>query len=580
MFTSIELPHGLWVGVASHLWQTTIVLGLLGLLAAAMRWAPARFLNALWWIGLAKLLVPVQLAAPLIRRAIGPTASEAAAAAIRLPPITVWLERAAPVLDPAAGRAGTFAGAGIASVVLALLWGIGAVWLLTSLVRARGRRSPGSTIGCGELPWASEVRLRAALSDTGVPASIVRITTASVMPAAIGVFRRTIVVPEELIPRLATPELRAVLLHEDAHRRRFDPLQVAVQRAATVAFYFFPLLWPLLSRLRETSEMACDEAAVRRGVSPSDYTRAIARTLSIGLEPQGLAAALARGTPSLTRRRFDRLAHGGRFVLMKKHWLCLAIAALAVVAISATGLALADRGELAGGPSQEITKEQAKGLAKVMAKGVARVIAPDPPGTPVCRAVAAAVKGAAEEAVAGAQEAATAEAEAVEAEAEAKRAAEEERAAAAEEADAKEEAAAEEKTFTITLEHHVDPEYPEDAKKDGVGGRVTLKLILTPDGEVGNVFRLEEVEAYPSLGDAAELAAYQWTFKIEGDPEDSVAVLVPVEFKLHDKKTMEMSVRIPDAAEKPEEPEAPSPPDVPEAEQPPATEDVPEPEEP
>ena len=98
------------------------------------------------------------------------------------------------------------------------------------------------------------------------------------------------------------------------------------------------------------------------------------------------------------------------------------------------------------------------------------------------------------------------------------------RGGAAEEAAAKEEADAEEKTYTITLEEIVDPVYPEDAKRDGVGGRVTLKLTLTPDGNVGSVWTLAEVEGYPSLGDAAELAAHKWTFKIDGDPEGEVGV--------------------------------------------------------
>lgn len=578
MFTPIELPQGLWADVVAHLWQTTIVLGVLALLAAAMRRAPARLLNALWWIGLAKLLVPVQLAEPLVKRAIDPIAAEAAAAGIRLPAITVWLDRAAPVLDPAAGgRPAVFAGA--SGVLLAVLWVAGAIWLGVSL--ARRRNSIGPAVGHEDLPPGLEDRLGAALERTHIPVQAIRVTEASVMPATVGVFRRAIVVPEVLIARLDTPELRAVLLHEDAHRRRFDPLQAAIQRAAAVAFYFFPLLWPLLSRLRETSEMACDEAAVKRGVAAPDYARALARTMSIGLEPLGLAAGLARGTPSLTRRRFDRLTNEGRFVLMRRHWLCLALAALAVIAVSASGLALlADMGEGVGGAAGEISKEQAKGIAKAMAKGVARVIAPDAPGTASTEEAAAAEqKAAAAEAAAAEREAEAAQAEESEAEAAAEEAAEEER-AAAEEAAANDEASTEEKTYTITLEHHEHPEYPKDARQDGVGGKVMLKLTLSPDGKVGNVLTLEEVEGYPSLADAAELAAHEWTFKIEGDPEGEVEVIVPVEFKMHGEKTMEMSVRVPDAAEKPDEPEAPDPPDAPEPDEPPATDDLPEPAEP
>ncbi len=552
MFTAIELPQGLWVGVLSHLWQTTIVLAVLALLAAAMRRAPARLLNALWWIGLAKLLVPVQLAAPVLRRAIDPIAAEAQAVGIELEGITVWLGKAAPVLDPAArGHRAALAGTGIPGVALAVLWAVGAVWLVVSLVRARRRCSVRRAAGHEDLPPNLRARLDAALEGTRIPVSVIGVAKASVMPATVGVFRRRIVIPEVLLTRLDTSELQAVLLHEDAHRRRFEPLQVVVQRAATAAFYFFPLLWPLLSKLRDTSEMACDEAAVRRGVAPADYARALARTLSIGLEPMGFAAALARGAPSLTRRRLDRLTHEGRFVPMRRHWLCLAIAALAVIAISASSLALlADEGEPDSEQAKEvpkekeITKDQAKAIAKVTARAVA------------CGKVTE-VSG----------QAAAVEASQVEQE------------AAAEEAVA-EEAAVEEKTYTITLEHHTNPEYPEDARKDGVGGIVTLKLTLTRDGEVGDVFTLEEVEAYPSFSEAAELAAREWTFTIEGDVEEDLEVIVPIEFKLHGEKTVEMRVEIPDAHVEPDEPDAPGSEDVPEPEEPREPDETPESEEP
>lgn len=624
MFTMIVLPHGLWIDVVSHLWQTTIVLAVLALLAGAMRRAPARLLNILWWIGLAKLLVPVQLVAPLVRRVTDPIAGEVAAG-VHIPGVAVWLHRAAPVFDPAAGRQAGWAGAGFLGAALVLLWIAGAVWLAASLVRARRAGTIGQAVSCDGLPPGLRTRLGAAIEGTGVPASAIRVTRASVMPATIGIARRAIVVPEVLITRLETPELRAVLLHEDAHRRRLDPLQGAVRRAAAVAFYFFPPLWPLLARLRETGEMACDEAVIRRGVAPFDYARALARTMSIGLEPHGFAAALARGTPSLTRRRFARLTDEGRFVLMKRHWLCLAIAAFAVVGVSATGLALlADRGlPIGGSPSGFVTKEdkkaaktfvkrETKQLAKAVARGVALVVAPDMRGAPtaVQAAVSAAVEAGVEGAVAANERAAAekeaaeaevqavaealaAESEALEKDAEESRAAAEsleneaeaaqeaqaavEEAMARAEAAAGEEADAEAKTYTVTLEEIVDPEYPEDAKEDGVGGRVTLELTLTPDGEVGSVVTLVGVEGYPSLSDAAEVAAHKWIFHIVGEPEEDIEVIVPVEFKLEDEKTLEMSVTEPDAGEAPKPPDEPTPPEVPEPESPPAAEEMPEP---
>jgi TonB family protein len=557
-------PEGLWVGVVSHLWQTTIVLGVLALLAGAMRRAPARLLNALWWIGLAKLMVPVQFAAPLILRAISPIANQAAG--MTLPSVTVWLGRAAPVLDPAAGAPlGRFLGAGVPGVILAGLWGAGAIWLTVRLVRARGRIAGSGTFGRDGLPSALVPRLDAALDGTGIPVAAIRVIRSSVMPATVGLFRRAIVVPEVLITRLDESELRAVLLHEDAHRRRLDPLQAAVQRVVAVAFYFFPLLWPLLSRLRETSEIACDEAAVERGVSPSVYARALARTVSIGLEPLGLTAALARGTPSFTRRRFDRLAQEGRFAAMRSHRLCLAVATLAMVAVSLLSFALmAEERVGAAGTGNKVTGGKASPVVAAVANAVGRAIA---------SGVSGAVASDAETAE-SAREVATGEDQAPgDARAAAEGSGREE--AGAERA-AGDEGGAEERTYTLTLEHMVDPQYPEDAKEDGVEGKLILRLTLHPDGEVGDVAVLEPVEGYPSFSGAAELAAWQWVFRIEGRPEGDVEVIVPVEFKLDDEKTMEMSVTVPDADEKPDAPEPPEPPAAPQADEAPAPPESPE----
>ena len=122
MISTIELAGGWWIGVLSHLWQTAIVIGVLAALAFAMRRAPARLLNALWWIGLAKLLIPFQLVAPAVRRAFGPIAARVGGAGIHLDGLTVWLDRAAPVLDPAGSAArahpGALDGAGAAGVAL------------------------------------------------------------------------------------------------------------------------------------------------------------------------------------------------------------------------------------------------------------------------------------------------------------------------------------------------------------------------------------------------------------------------------------------------------------------------------
>ncbi len=502
MATTIGFLDGLWIGILTHLWQTTIVLAVLAVLSFAMRRAPARLLNALWWIGLVKLVVPLQLVAPALRRAINPITARADGAGTWLDGVTVWLVRADSVLDPAesglrARLAALASGEAWAAALLAL-WCLGVVWLLIFMARARS--AAVDCIPSEELQEELRDRVDAALEGTRVPRRSVRVATTRVMPATLGVLRRRIVVPRVLVERLNAPELRAILLHEDAHRRRFEPLQIAVQRTAAAAFYFFPPIWPLLSRLRETSEIACDEAAVREGVSRSDFARALARTLSIGLEPCGLAAGFAHGAPSLTRRRLERLSDEGRFVSMRRYWLCLALAAVAVIVVSTSTLVS---------------------------------FATD----------AEAVDESAEKAPADTGETAT-----------------------------------EEKTYTITLVKQANPEYPEDARKDGAGGEVVLTLTIDPEsGYVVDVVVTDDVEGYPSLADAAVKAAGNWTFSVEGEPDGVVEVVVPISFKMEDSNTKVLSVKIPDAKDKsakPEDPAQPADPDTPAAAAEPAEPEV------
>jgi TonB family protein len=496
--SAVEFIGRYWLAVASHLWQTAIVLAALALLARMMRAAPARVTNALWWIGLAKLLVPFAAIRFLFRGFLERFAADPRVGTIDATAVTVWIEKASPYLDPAGAALRSSPAelleASTVPATLTALWLAGAVWFSISWLKAR--RAGASPEMHSSAEWSSVVRRRLteALRGTGVAPSAIRVAPGSGMPGVFGLVRPRILLSEAVVHKLPADELRGVILHEDAHRRRMEPLRFALQRAAIIAFFYFPPLWFLLRRLRDTTELACDEAAVDRGIEPSVYARALARAFSIGLAPARTATALAFGGPSLIRRRLDRLGKEGRSVVMLRHRVVLGLAVACLVVASAlplTSPATADE-------EPERTEE-----------------------------------------------------------------------AEATEVPESEPAAEEVKTYTLTLESSADPEYPEDAKRDGVGGKVTLKLVLSPDGTTKNIFVLEDIEGYPSLAEAAEAAAWKWTFQLEGSPEEDVEVIVPVQFRMHGEKTMEMSITIPDAQpegsmpEAADEPETPVPPEEP-----------------
>lgn len=77
----------------------------------------------------------------------------------------------------------------------------------------------------------------------------------------------------------------------------------------------------------------------------------------------------------------------------------------------------------------------------------------------------------------------------------------------------------------------VSPEYPELARKAGIEGRVTVKVLI---GTKGNVEKVEIVKGNPMLNDAAVEAAKNAQFK-PGKQRDrfvKVWMTIPIDFKL------------------------------------------------
>jgi beta-lactamase regulating signal transducer with metallopeptidase domain len=116
------------------------------------------------------------------------------------------------------------------------------------------------------------------------------------VPLTWGVWRPAIVLPPAVL--CGPPEtLRAVLLHELAHIRRDDFASQTFARATAALFWFQPLAWLALRRLRLESEMACDDIVVQRQQAPADYAEtllALARRLHAPAADTRTAVAMAQ----------------------------------------------------------------------------------------------------------------------------------------------------------------------------------------------------------------------------------------------------------------------------------------------
>jgi protein TonB len=328
----------LWAGVVAHLWHTTLVLALIACLALLLRRAPARYQEALWSAGLLKLLVPLPLLAaalPALERwassaeqqqAIGPAIKTLSQIAY---PEMLWtppVETSGGGVPPAVFYAVTAAWVLGVGVLLALWWR-----------RARIACSPP----LGAAPWhaADDVveRVTHAARSAGVPLALIRLTDEPVVPC-VGNFRRPVVVLSNVVVRaLRDDELRAVLVHENAHRRRGDLWRGALQRLTTCVFFFYPPAWWLTRRLRASAEMACDEAVLATGIDARTYARALARTVVLELAATP-APALASGRSHL-RARLQRIQSPERYVSMARHRIAVAAAVIAAGVLSLVPIA-------------------------------------------------------------------------------------------------------------------------------------------------------------------------------------------------------------------------------------------------
>jgi len=348
--------YGLWHGMIVHLWQTTLVLAIIFMIDRALRNAPSSARHALWSIGLLKLFLPLSvlgsISGALVQAAVGHSALRGGAA-FTLPPVL------AAVLDPLSSSNAAVRGSALWWALAAgtACWGTFALYfILRGAVDAARAGRPGEAPGSA-LDASEAGRLGAILDGAGIPRESVLVSRRLAMPAVVGILRPRIIMPDCLVSELSDEGLRAVLFHEEAHRRRRDPLRGAICRLSVALFFFYPPLYLILGRLRATAEFACDENVVRSGISADAYARALARTLELGLSSPAFAAAAAAGG-SLLRQRLKRIAtlNPRRYAMRIHYRVLIALAGLLVAGtafLPATRAARPEQGAMPAATQQK-----------------------------------------------------------------------------------------------------------------------------------------------------------------------------------------------------------------------------------
>lgn len=94
-------------------------------------------------------------------------------------------------------------------------------------------------------------------------------------PAVIGWFRPIVFLPVSALTGLSEEQLHAVIAHELAHIKRFDPFVNVFQVCVETLLFYHPAVWWLNKRVRAEREHCCDEAAVQTCGNAVEYARAL-----------------------------------------------------------------------------------------------------------------------------------------------------------------------------------------------------------------------------------------------------------------------------------------------------------------
>jgi beta-lactamase regulating signal transducer with metallopeptidase domain len=181
-----------------------------------------------------------------------------------------------------------------------LVWALGAsvamLRLLAGLWRLRQLRRSCTPIIAADLDPAVRKTVEAiGASGSMISSNSIMIATSECVrvPAAIGFWKRTIVLPGWTLRELPAQDLNVILLHEFAHLRRWDDWTNLIQKIVRALFFFHPAVWWIEKRISVEREMACDDAVLAETANPRGYATCLVSLLEKSLAQRRWSMAQA-----------------------------------------------------------------------------------------------------------------------------------------------------------------------------------------------------------------------------------------------------------------------------------------------
>jgi len=137
------------------------------------------------------------------------------------------------------------------------------------------------------------------VAGLGLSEYVVALATDVPLAFCFGLFRPRIGISTGLVETLTQHELKAVLLHEDYHRRHYDPLRGLLAEVLAGTFFSLPVSAELRDLFLTSLELAADRHAVRFAGRPSlagALQKLLTHPRALRLAVPGIAGLTATGT--------------------------------------------------------------------------------------------------------------------------------------------------------------------------------------------------------------------------------------------------------------------------------------------
>lgn len=350
----------------AQLWQVTLLIGVVAILARVLGRNRPHLVYALWLVVLVKCVTPPLFTSasgvfcwlqPVEQAAIDTAATTldatSMAAATYEPDeliVPLYPVESLP-LEPAETVATVrptpirfsithLAAIGVAVWVLGAAVSLGlSVWQWLACLRTarRSRREADTELVQFVQDLAGRLGLRRTVS--------VIVTQGRLGPAVTGVFRPKLLMPEGMLVDKTPAELEPILAHELLHVRRGDLWAGLLQTVVLGLWWFHPLVrWAVRETMRE-AERCCDEAVLAElGCRPKEYARSLLDVLQYKTEWAPAPAFPGAGRVDATAKRLERIMRLGQGCRRRSPWWCWVVM-IGVAAVVLPGGAFVVSGE-------------------------------------------------------------------------------------------------------------------------------------------------------------------------------------------------------------------------------------------